>query len=104
MLQILSFGDHQVSNVATEVQARTIGSRLRPPGGGPGPAHGRDPYFGIPRIKRLPYDGNASLVVWDIGPLRPPGAAPRARPNAWAPRRRRPPTRRRASAWIPTTW
>ena len=72
VLQILSFGDHQVANVATEVQARTIGSRLRTPAVDPGRHTDVDPYFGIPRIKRLPYDGNA-LVVWDIGPLRPPG-------------------------------
>ena len=29
VLQILSFGDHQVANVATEVEARTIGSHIR---------------------------------------------------------------------------
>ena len=31
------------------------------------------PYYGIPPIRHFPYDGDASLVVWDIGPLRPPG-------------------------------
>jgi hypothetical protein len=72
VLQLLSFGDHQVANVATEVEARTIGSRLRLPALDPGRHTDRQPYFGIPPIRSLPYDGNA-LVVWDIGPLRPPG-------------------------------
>ena len=39
----------------------------------PGGHADRDPYFGIPRIARFPYEGDASLVVWDIGPLRPAG-------------------------------
>ncbi|HEU0025140.1 MAG TPA: hypothetical protein VFQ12_10930 [Thermoleophilaceae bacterium] len=73
VLQILSFGDHQVANLATEVQARTIGSRLRLPAVDPGRHADRTPYFGIPPIRRFPYEGSASLVVWDIGPLRPPG-------------------------------
>ncbi len=33
VLQLLSFGDHQVANVATEVEARTIGSHASPAGG-----------------------------------------------------------------------
>ena len=72
VLQILSFGDHQVANVATEVEARTIGSRLRLPAVDPGRHTDDVPYFGIRPIRRFPFDGNA-LVVWDIGPLRPPG-------------------------------
>jgi hypothetical protein len=70
VLQILSFGDHQVANVATEVEARTIGSRLRLPAVDPGRHTDVTPYFGIPPIERFPYDGDAGLVVWDIGPLR----------------------------------
>ena len=73
VLQILSFGDHQVSNLATEVEARTIGSHLRLPAVDPGRHADRIPYYGIPPIRHFPYDGDASLVVWDIGPLRPPG-------------------------------
>ena len=73
VLQILSFGDHQVANLATEVEARTLGSHLRCPAVDPGRHADREPYYGIPRIRRFPYEGDASLVVWDIGPLRPPG-------------------------------
>lgn len=72
VLQLMAYGDHQVANVATEVQARTIGTRLRRPALDPGRSPDRRPFFGIPRLRRLPYDGNA-LVVWDIGPLRPAG-------------------------------
>ena len=70
VLQLLSFGDHQVANVATEIEARTIGSRLRVPAVDPGRHTDVQPYFGIPRVSRFPSDGDATLVVWDIGPLR----------------------------------
>ncbi len=76
VLQLLSFGDHQVANVQTEVEARTIGSRLRAPAVDPRRHSDRTPYYGIPRIGRLPYHGPAALEVWDIGPLRPPGTCP----------------------------
>jgi hypothetical protein len=66
-----AFGDHQVANVATEVEARVIGARLRAPVLDPGRGRDRMPFFRIPRIPRLPWGGNA-LVVYDIG--RPRGA------------------------------
>jgi hypothetical protein len=77
VLQLMSFGDHQVANVATEVEARTIGSSVRTPVLDPGRSPDRRPLYGIPRLRHLPTDGGG-LVVWDIGPLRPPGcgAAP----------------------------
>jgi hypothetical protein len=80
VLQILSFGDHQVANVATEVEARTIGSRLRVPALDPGRHTDVQPYFGIPPITSFPYDGDAALVVWDIGPLRAGGLGTPAPP------------------------
>ena len=43
VLQLESFGDHQVANVATEVEARTIGSHVRLPALDPGPQHRRPP-------------------------------------------------------------
>jgi hypothetical protein len=64
-----AFGDHQVSNVQTEVEARVIGARLRTPALDPGRSRDRRPFYRIPRIERFPYEGNA-LVVFDIGPLR----------------------------------
>ena len=65
----MAFGDHQVANVATEVEARTIGARLRTPAVDPGRSRDRRPFYRIPRIGRIPFRGN-SLVVWDVGPLR----------------------------------
>jgi hypothetical protein len=64
-----AFGDHQVANVATEVEARVIRARLRAPALDPGRSRDRRPYYGIRRIPSLPWRGNA-LVVFDIGPLR----------------------------------
>jgi hypothetical protein len=64
-----AFGDHQVANVATEVEARVIGARLRTPALDRGRSRDRRPFFGIRRIPRLLWSGNA-LVVYDIGPPR----------------------------------
>lgn len=68
----MAFGDHQVTNWATEVEARTIGARLRAPALDPGRSPEVTPYYGIPQIADFPYDGSA-LVVWDIGPTRDGG-------------------------------
>ena len=65
----MAFGDHQVANVATEVEARTIGAKIRLPAVDPGRHTDVQPYYGIEPITHYPYRGSA-LVVWDIGPLR----------------------------------
>src|SRR3954468_24894216 len=71
VLMSLAFGDHQVSNWAAAVEARTIGARLRTPA----LDTFRDPttgyqYFGeIPAIPSYPYNGSA-ITVWDSGPIR----------------------------------
>lgn len=67
-----AFGDHQVANVATENEARTIGGRLRTPALDPGRSLDSVPFWGIPTIRRYPYRGSA-LVLLDIGPLRTVG-------------------------------
>jgi hypothetical protein len=67
-----AFGDHQVSNVATETEARIIGARLRTPALDPGRSRDKVPFYGIKRIPSYPWKGNA-LTIFDIGPLRPPG-------------------------------
>jgi hypothetical protein len=46
----MAFGDHQVTNWATEVEARTIGARLRTPAVFDGRSPEQIPYFGIPPI------------------------------------------------------
>src|SRR5512146_3346871 len=67
-----AFGDHQVANIASEVEARTLGLRLRTPAVDPGRSADREPFYGIRPIPELPWHGNA-LVVYDIGPLRAGG-------------------------------
>jgi hypothetical protein len=73
VLMHVALGDHQVANVAAEVEARTIGARLRTPAIDPGRSFDRVPLFGIPPIGHFPYNGSA-YVVWDTGPVRSDGA------------------------------
>ncbi len=85
----MAYGDHQVANVATEVEARTIGAPLRVASGGltggvvdsnRHPAGLIEPFYGHETLGDLSgpaADGNA-FFVWDIGPQRmqedPPGS------------------------------
>jgi hypothetical protein len=71
VLMTVAFGDHQVTNWASEIEARTIGARLREPVLDPGRYPGTEPYWGIPRIHSFPFTGRAAMVVGDLGPLRP---------------------------------
>lgn len=72
----MSYGDHQVSNIATEVEARTIGAPLRYPTLDPGRTPGFVNFFpDIPTLGDLSgpaADGNG-MFVWDIGPKRSGG-------------------------------
>src|SRR3712207_6022114 len=68
----VGLGDHQVAQVTAEVEARTIGAHARTPYADPGRDLDREPHFGIPAIPGYPFAGSA-VVMWDIGPLRPPG-------------------------------
>jgi hypothetical protein len=74
----MAYGDHQVTNVATEVEARTIGAPLRRPALDPGrPPSAYTNFF--PQLPTLgPLSGSAAhgngFFVWDIGPKRPDGA------------------------------
>ena len=66
-----AFGDHQVANLAAEVEARTIGASVYQPALDPGrhwEADGSEEIFGLPAIGSFPFDGSA-LVYWDGGPL-----------------------------------
>ena len=62
----LAFGDHQVANVATEVEARTIGASIHQPAIASGRNPDVKPYYNIPAIPSDPFDGSA-LIVWDSG-------------------------------------
>jgi hypothetical protein len=73
VLMTPAFGDHQVTNWATDVMARTVGVSIRVPEVDPGrhPA-GANAYWGIPAIGAYPFAGNA-MIVGEIGPLRTEG-------------------------------
>ncbi len=67
----VALGDHQVSNFASDVQARTNG--LKTPAGGIDPMRWPDyeDLWNIPRIgaDEYPYRGSA-IIYWDAGPYR----------------------------------
>jgi len=74
-----AWGDHQVANVAAEVEARTIGAGVYQPALDPGRHSDVSPLFGIPPITFPrpagdPYTGSA-LVHWDGGPIGFPGGS-----------------------------
>ena len=75
VLMEMSFGDHQVANIATMVQARTLGLKTRQPF----LDAGRDTNqsistWGLNTLGSMPLDDNA-LISWDIGPYRSPDAS-----------------------------
>ncbi len=76
----MAYGDHQVANIGTEIEARTIGAKLLRPALDPGRSTDVDPFYAIEPVRRLPYRGSA-LVVWDIGPLRPAGCGTAGAPS-----------------------
>jgi hypothetical protein len=57
--------------VATEVEARTIGARLKQPALAAGRSADRHPFWGIDAFPKLPADGSV-LYVWDFGTPTPP--------------------------------
>jgi hypothetical protein len=65
MLQV-AYSDHQVSNVAAEVEARTIGARLQWPSLGPASPHWSvDPLFGLEQATfGVAGAGQSVLVYW----------------------------------------
>jgi hypothetical protein len=74
----MAYGDHQVSNWTTIVEARTIGARVRTPIVAPFRDQG-DMWFGIPPIGSFPTFGS-ELLVSDVGPLRQVGGQTKGTP------------------------
>ena len=75
----MAFGDHQVTNWATMVEARTLGASMRVPGLDPGRSPEVQPFYGIPPIRSYPFDGSL-FEVWDVGPLRTVNGATKGTP------------------------
>ncbi|MEV2271681.1 hypothetical protein [Nonomuraea africana] len=71
VLMHVAFGDHQVAQVSADVEARTIGARLRTPALAPGRSPDVVPYWGI-RPMRGPVHPGSAMVVWDSGTPAPP--------------------------------
>ncbi|HEX6584071.1 MAG TPA: hypothetical protein VF056_10740 [Thermoleophilaceae bacterium] len=69
----VAFGDHQVSDTAAEVEARTIGARAYQPALVAGRSLWRRLQL-IPSIGSFPFGGSA-IVFWDTGPVRTVGTA-----------------------------
>ncbi len=90
-----AFGDHQVANIATETEARTIGAAIHQPGLAPGRSPDVVPFYGIPPLTG-PTTGGSALFVWDSGTPPPPltntpnraGADPHGVPRAQPPAQR----------------
>lgn len=84
-----AFGDHQVANIATETEARTIGAAIHQPGLAPGRSPDVVPFYGIPPLSG-PTTSRSALFVWDSGTPPPPltntpnraGADPHGVPRA----------------------
>ena len=71
----VALGDHQVSNFASDVEARTIGARAHVPVLDSGRWPDVDVLWRVPPIDSYPYDGSA-IFYWDTGPIRPDPADP----------------------------
>ncbi len=69
MLLQAALGDHQVANVAAEVEARTTGASVYTPALEPGRHWDVDPFLGIPQVTSFPYTGGSMLVYYDGGPV-----------------------------------
>jgi hypothetical protein len=70
VLMQVAFGDHQVANVAADVEARTIGAATHDPVLDPGRSFEVEPLFGIERFATFPFGGSAT-IYFDTGPVRP---------------------------------
>jgi hypothetical protein len=71
----MAYGDHQVANVTTEVEARTIGAPLRMPAVDANrlqPGY-TNPFAGLQTLGDLsgPAADGRGYFIWDIGPKRP---------------------------------
>jgi hypothetical protein len=65
----MAYGDHQVSNLTAETEARTIGARVETPALDPGRHWEANPFLGIPSISSYPFSGPAAMVYYDGGPV-----------------------------------
>jgi hypothetical protein len=67
----VAFGDHQVTNVATAVEARSVGASAVRPVLAEGRSPEEEPFWDVPTIDAYPHEGSA-IVMWDSGAPTPP--------------------------------
>jgi len=97
----VAVGDHQVANVMSDVEARSIGASTAEL---PARSNDKTPLFGIPRISTYPFNGSAAIVYWDGGnqtPLPPVTNVPPkngADPHSFP--RKTPAARQQKSDWL----
>jgi hypothetical protein len=101
VLMHVAVGDHQVANVMSDIEARSIDASTAEL---PARSNDKTPLFGIPRISSYPFKGSAAIVYWDGGnqtPLPPvtnTPAAAGADPHSFP--RKTPAARQQKSDWL----
>jgi hypothetical protein len=101
ILMHVAVGDHQVANVMSDVEARSIDASTAEL---PARSNDKTPLFGIPRITSYPFHGSAAIVYWDGGnqtPLPPVTDTPNrggADPHSFP--RKTPAARQQKSDWF----
>jgi hypothetical protein len=71
VLLIEAFGDHQVANIGTETEARTIGAFVHRPALAPGRSPIKQNVWHVPAVPSSPFAGSV-LEIWDFGTPAPP--------------------------------
>lgn len=66
----VAVGDHQVANVQSDTEARSIGASIVRPSVAPGRTTDEVSNYAIPAVKAFPFGGSAA-VWWDSGPQTP---------------------------------
>ncbi|MBN8865992.1 MAG: hypothetical protein J0H98_00405 [Solirubrobacterales bacterium] len=65
----VAYGDHQVTNYAAEVEARTIGAAVYSPALNANRYWDVDPFLGMEKVSSFPHGGDSMLVYYDSGPV-----------------------------------
>jgi hypothetical protein len=85
VLMMIAYGDHQVSDYAATLEARTIGASVVEPtlDFSTNRVRDRNMFYGIPAIKHYPFSGSA-IEIWDSGAgrVQPPPVANLAPANS----------------------
>jgi hypothetical protein len=76
VLMQVAYGDFQVSMYSAAIEARTVGASAYRPALDPGRTQDVNLFYGLPTIKRYPFNGSA-IEIWDSGPgrVQPPPLA-----------------------------